>query len=66
VALVRESGVPDMSLRNGEATAAGLEPGSADVMMLRHVLAHNGDREHAIVTHHLASRIRPGGVGVSG
>lgn len=47
-------------LRQGDATATGLEPGSVDVAVLRHVLAHNGGTEAAIVGH-LAELVRPGG-----
>lgn len=44
----------------GGAEATGLEPARFDVVMCRHVLAHNGGREAAIV-HHLGSLLRPGG-----
>jgi SAM-dependent methyltransferase len=44
----------------GDAAATGLPVGQLDVAMLRHVLAHNGGREQAIVDH-LASLVRPGG-----
>jgi SAM-dependent methyltransferase len=59
-ALIQRSGAGNVSLREGEATATGVEPGSVDVVMLRLVLAHNGGREQAIVGH-LATLIRPGG-----
>jgi SAM-dependent methyltransferase len=42
------------------ADATGLDPGGFDVVMCRHVLAHNGGREAAIVAH-LASLIPIGG-----
>ncbi|MET9734415.1 methyltransferase domain-containing protein [Streptomyces sp. NPDC006458] len=44
----------------GSADATGLPAGAFDLVMLRHVLAHNGGREQAIVDH-LASLARPGG-----
>lgn len=44
----------------GSADATGLAEGTFDVVMLRHVLAHNGGREQAIVNH-LAELARPGG-----
>jgi len=44
----------------GDAHDTGIAPGSADVVMIRHVLAHNGGREEAIVAH-AASLVRPGG-----
>ena len=58
--LVQRSGAHNISLHEAGATATGLEPGSVDVAMLRHVLAHNGGHEQAIVDH-LAALIRPGG-----
>ena len=44
----------------GQADATGLAPESCDVAVLRHVLAHNGGREQAIVDH-LSALVRPGG-----
>lgn len=44
----------------GSATASGLTSACVDVVMLRHVLAHNGGHEQAIVDH-LATLVRPGG-----
>ncbi|MFI9150126.1 class I SAM-dependent methyltransferase [Streptomyces sp. NPDC053367] len=44
----------------GSADATGLPAGTFDLVMLRHVLAHNGGREQAVVDH-LASLARPGG-----
>lgn len=58
--LVGSSGVTNVELRQGEATATGIEPGSVDVVMMRHVLAHNGGHEQDIVIH-LASLVKPGG-----
>jgi SAM-dependent methyltransferase len=58
--IIQRSGAGNVSLREAAATATGVEPGSADVAMLRHVLAHNGGHEQAIVGH-LATLIRPGG-----
>lgn len=58
--LIQRSGARNVSLHEAGATATGLEPGSVDVAMLRHVLAHNGGHEQAIVGH-LATLIRPGG-----
>jgi SAM-dependent methyltransferase len=46
--------------RTGLATETGLEPDGWDVVMCRHVLAHNGSREQEIVDH-LTSLVRPGG-----
>ncbi|MEJ3655150.1 methyltransferase domain-containing protein [Actinomycetes bacterium KLBMP 9759] len=44
----------------GDAAATGLPNDVFDVVMCRHVLAHNGGREPAIVAH-LAELARPGG-----
>jgi len=58
--VVAESGVVNVELRQAPAEATGLPEGSADVVMMRHVLAHNGGAEQAIVDH-LATLVRPGG-----
>lgn len=54
------AGLPQASVRAGLATESGLEPGSYDAVVCRHVLAHNGGREAAILEH-LASLATPGG-----
>lgn len=53
-------GPGNVELRQGVATDTGVEPGSVDVVMMRHVLAHNGGDEQAIVDH-LATLPRSGG-----
>jgi SAM-dependent methyltransferase len=58
--VIAAAGVTNVDLRAGDAAATGIEPGSVDVAMMRHVLAHNGGHEQAIVNH-LASIVRPGG-----
>lgn len=58
--LVAESGLDNVELRQGTATASGIPAGSVDVAMMRHVLAHNGGDEQRIVDH-LATLVRPGG-----
>jgi ubiquinone/menaquinone biosynthesis C-methylase UbiE len=58
--LVANAGVDNIELRQGTATATGLPPGSVDVAVMRHVLAHNGADEQRIVDH-LAQLVRPGG-----
>jgi SAM-dependent methyltransferase len=58
--VVAASGATNVELRAGEATNTGIEPGSVDVAVMRHVLAHNGGKEQAIVDH-LTSLLRPGG-----
>lgn len=57
--VVAAAGV-EVDLRQGTATESGVEPGSVDVAMMRHVLAHNGPMEAEIVGH-LASLVRSGG-----
>jgi ubiquinone/menaquinone biosynthesis C-methylase UbiE len=58
--VIAESGAVNVELRQGTATDTGIESGSVDVVMMRHVLAHNGGDEQAIVDH-LATLVRPGG-----
>ncbi|MFC4498091.1 MULTISPECIES: class I SAM-dependent methyltransferase [Streptomyces] len=58
-ALTARVGVPVRTSR-GSADATGLDAGTFDLVMLRHVLAHNGGREQSIVDH-LATLARPGG-----
>jgi SAM-dependent methyltransferase len=62
VAAAREAlvDVPRAEVRVGRADATGLPEASVDVVVVRHVLAHNGGREQEIVDH-LASLVRPGG-----
>jgi SAM-dependent methyltransferase len=59
-ALVAAAGLANVSVQEGRADGTGVASGSCDVVMLRHVLAHNGGGEDAIVAH-LASLLRPGG-----
>ena len=54
------AGESTVDVQWGRADATGLPAGSLDVVMTRHVLAHNGGREAAIIEH-LASLLRPGG-----
>jgi len=54
------AGVPNAQVRQGRADATGLPAGSFDVILLRHVLAHNGGAEARILAH-LAGLLRPGG-----
>ena len=59
-ALIARSGVDNATVVTGPADATGLARDSFDVVVMRHVLAHNGGREEAIVSH-LAGLVRPGG-----
>lgn len=54
------AGAANVTVTEGDAVETGLAPDSVDVVMIRHVLAHNGGREEAIVRH-AASLVRPGG-----
>ncbi len=58
--VVADAGSQNVELRQGEAAASGIAPASLDVAVMRHVLAHNGGREQALVDH-LVSLVRPGG-----
>ncbi len=60
-AAVSRAGVDNISVTAGQAHDTGIAPGSVDVVMIRHVLAHNGGLEEAIVAH-AASLLRPDGV----
>lgn len=54
------AGLERVTVTQGQADGSGLAAGSFDAVMLRHVLAHNGGGEDAIVAH-LATLLRPGG-----
>jgi SAM-dependent methyltransferase len=54
------AGVERVSVRQAPADATGLPAGAFDTVTVRHVLAHNGGREQAVVDH-LATLLRPGG-----
>jgi SAM-dependent methyltransferase len=58
--LVDANGWPNVTVQVGRADDTGLELGSVDTVMMRHVLAHNGPREQVIVDH-LATLVKPGG-----
>lgn len=59
-AAAAEAGVDNVSVDVGDARETGVAPASVDVVMIRHVLAHNGGLEQAIVAH-AAGLVRPGG-----
>jgi 2-polyprenyl-3-methyl-5-hydroxy-6-metoxy-1,4-benzoquinol methylase len=59
-ALVSTAGLGNVTTQAGRADDTGIDLGSLDMVMMRHVLAHNGGREQAIVDH-LAALVRPGG-----
>lgn len=57
---ISRRGLTNARVVDGDAGATGLEPASFDVVMIRHVLFHLGDRAQAVVRH-LARLLRPGG-----
>jgi SAM-dependent methyltransferase len=59
-AIAEVAHLPQASVCLGDAAATGLPAGAFDVVMSRHLLAHNGGREAEIVGH-LAELARPGG-----
>jgi ubiquinone/menaquinone biosynthesis C-methylase UbiE len=58
--LVERAGINNVELRRANAPHTGLEPGSLDVAVLRHVLGHNRPDEQKIVDH-LAELVNRGG-----
>jgi precorrin-6B methylase 2 len=58
--LVAQRGFENVTVRIGEASATGIEPTSVDTAVIRHVLAHNGGHEQAIIDH-AASLVRTRG-----
>jgi len=59
-AAASRAGLDNVTVTVGDAQDTGIAPGSVDLAMIRHVLAHNGGREEAIVAH-AATLPRPGG-----
>jgi|SRR5581483_1526026 len=59
-ALVAGRLLNNVVIGHGDASDTGVAPGSIDVAVVRHVLAHNGGREQSIVDH-AASLLHAGG-----
>lgn len=59
-AVIARTAAANVSVMVGEAHETGIPPGSVDVVMIRHVLAHNRSLEEAIGAH-AATLVRPGG-----
>jgi len=57
---IAAAGLSNARVIDGVGAATGLEPGSFDVVMVRHVLFHAGEGARDVV-HHCASLLRPGG-----
>jgi SAM-dependent methyltransferase len=58
--LIAQAHLANVTLQQGNAESSGLAPGSFDVVMMRHVLAHNQASEQQIVDA-LAALVKPGG-----
>jgi ubiquinone/menaquinone biosynthesis C-methylase UbiE len=58
--LAELAGVANVTFAEGTATESGIAPETVDVVMMRHVLAHNGGQEQPIVDH-LTTLVKPGG-----
>lgn len=58
--LIDRENLTNARVQLGEAVTTGLDPDSFDVVVMRHVLAHNGGLEQIIVDH-LLTLVRPGG-----
>jgi SAM-dependent methyltransferase len=61
VAAKEVEGLVQAEVRAGTALETGLEQASFDVVMCRHVLAHNLRADEAPIVQHLASLVKPGG-----
>ena len=57
---IRRGGLDNASVVAGVGTATTLEPGTYDVVMIRHVLFHVGDAVQAVLDH-AVTLLRPGG-----
>lgn len=59
--LIAEAGLDNAEVRQGDATATGLPEGEADVVNIRHVLAHNTPATCAAIVAHARDLLKPGG-----
>lgn len=57
---IRRGGLDNASVVAGVGTATGLEPGTYDVVMIRHVLFHVADAAQTVIEH-AVTLLRPGG-----
>ena len=57
---IGRSGLDNASVVAGVGTATSLEPGTYDLVMIRHVLFHVGDAVQAVIEH-AVTLLRPGG-----
>jgi SAM-dependent methyltransferase len=59
--IIEDLGLAHASVADADAWASGLEPGSFDVVNIRHVLAHNRPADQARIVEHARDLLRPGG-----
>lgn len=59
--LIAEAGLDNADVRHGNADATGLPDGEADVVNIRHVLAHNSPATIASILAHAFTLLKPGG-----
>lgn len=57
---ISRGGLGNAAVVAGDGAATGLEPGTYDLVMIRHVLFHVGDAVHAVLEH-VVTLLRPGG-----
>lgn len=57
---IASAGLANCTVAAGDGEHTGIEPASQDVVVIRHVLFHVGNRAAAILTH-LSSLLKPGG-----
>jgi SAM-dependent methyltransferase len=60
-AMVARAGAGHAGVRRGEAWRTGLDPGSLDVVNIRHVLAHNTTEHRLAILRHALDLLVPGG-----
>ena len=61
-AMIAEAGLTNATVRRADAWSTGIDPGSLDAVVLRHVLAHNTAVDQHRILAHVNDLLRPGGV----
>ena len=59
--LLDEAGATNVTVTRADAWATGIEPGSIDVVNIRHVLAHNTEANRRRIVSHAFDLLAPGG-----
>jgi SAM-dependent methyltransferase len=59
--LIADAGLAHAAATTGDAWATGIEPGTLDVVNIRHVLAHNTAEHRRAILAHALDLLRPGG-----